>query len=132
MEKRTPAELDLERRVLAEYEQHLGRVIAVSSVCGYIGTDSVDIHLDTPALVRVVKTDPQSVVRWMDDWLDPQWDVELVEPHPALKGVDSLWVYATSYHPDESPESGDILGTWPLGIIVQEPDDGGEAPALVL
>ncbi|MFP3740992.1 hypothetical protein, partial [Burkholderia sp. SIMBA_019] len=49
--------------------------------------------LTPPAKVRVLQTDRSNIVRWCDEWVDPCWDVEVVERHPQLDHIRSLWVY---------------------------------------
>lgn len=121
-----PSAHAIEQAALKDYERHLWRVVVVKAILGHRDNESVDISLERPALVRVLPTDRESVIRWMDEWLDPVWDVELVESHPELAGLESPWVYATSYSIGEDPKPGDILGFWPLSVTSQAADAADE------
>lgn len=101
-----PSRESLEVQALLEHTDHIGRVILVSEIEGYCGNDSVSVDLDPPAMVKVCRTNTNDVIRWIDNWLDPVWDVTLVVPHPQLENVRSLWVHATSRNTDGSVEPG--------------------------
>ncbi len=88
----------IEARVLADYQHMLGRTVLVRVVSGYRGSDSVDIRLNPPAKVRIAKTEEASLKHWNDDWCDPYWEVEVVEPHPQLVGIRSTWISGSCYH----------------------------------
>lgn len=95
------SEDEIEAAALAEHESMVGKILLASVVDGYEDDDNCrDFACDPPARVRVMRTARESVLHWNDDWLDPYWDVELVEPHPVLKGVRSMWVFGTSYNVD--------------------------------
>jgi hypothetical protein len=89
------------KRVEAEFNEHFGRLLLVGFVIGYDenGTNH-ELSLDPPVLMRVGVTEDY----WLDDtcmcddWYDPRWAVEPVEPHPALVGMSYFYVYAPSYN----------------------------------
>ena len=85
---------EIEELCLADYEEHVHKILLADFVIGFRGEDSVEVYLDPPARVRVQRTtDVESdIFHWNDDWCDPYWDVELIEPHPQLADVRSLWV----------------------------------------
>lgn len=87
----------IERGALQEHEAVRGRCFRVPWVYGYKGEDSVDVHLDPPVLVRILKTSEGDVCHWNDEWLDPFWDVEVLEQRQELEDVRSTWVHGTSY-----------------------------------
>jgi hypothetical protein len=91
---------ELESWVIEDYQKILGETIFVSDLTGYVDDNTVDFGLKKPAKVKVVKTSMDSLLHWNDEWLDPYWELELVEPHPALKGVRSLWMFGDSYSLD--------------------------------
>lgn len=99
---------DLEKRARADFDTHTGRVILATTVAGYIGNDSVEIHCNPPARLRVCGSSGSSLhedlTHWNDNWLDPYWDVELAAPHPALTDARSLWTFGPSYCTDGRTE----------------------------
>ena len=94
----------LEARAQQDYRAVHGKVLLVHEVYGLDrNNDSAELTLRTPARVRVIETPPEMITRWVDEnWLDPIWDLALVEPHPDLEqaGIDSPWMYGTSYSMD--------------------------------
>jgi len=82
-----------------DYQRALGTVIEVTWVYGYTNDDSVEIQCDPPAKVRVLETPDEDLRHWVDEWLDPFWNIELSEPHPAIgANVRGLWTFGhTSY-----------------------------------
>lgn len=94
-----------EVKARTDYLRHLGCVLLADEIDGYRDDYSFTESLDPPAIVRVCKTDEQSIIRWMDDgWIDPVWDVELIVPHRQLANARSFWVYGTSYNANGSTE----------------------------
>lgn len=105
---------EIKARVLQDYQRSLGRTFLVSELYGYVGDDSRDFLLSTPALVRVVRAViPDDLYCWTDGWCDPYYSVKLVRPHPEIASAASLWVYGTSYHlnGEIEPMRGEIVPT---------------------
>ena len=100
---------EVEAKARAEYEAHLGKEVEVKAITCYANFSTFDIALDPPAKVRVEKTRTEDVLRWMDEHLDPVWDVTLLQPHPQLENMESFWIYATSYTLDGSTSPGDVI-----------------------
>lgn len=93
----------LEATAKAHHAAHLGKILLCREVTGYNDKDdSVDVICDPPARMRVCSAMAGDLEHWNDNWLDPYWDVTPVEPHPALDGIRSLWVFGTSYCTDGS------------------------------
>lgn len=89
----------IHQKIKADYEDVIGRLILVSRPTGYVDENSIIFDLKTPALVRVVKTSNDDLFHQADkDWIDPYWNIELLEPHQELKEARSLWMYGTSYN----------------------------------
>ncbi|WP_321935354.1 hypothetical protein [Paraburkholderia sp. J8-2] len=110
----------IEARVLGDYQQMLGKIVLVRVVSGYRGTDSVDVRLNPPAKVRVARTEEPSLKHWNDDWCDPYWEVELVEPHPQLEGIRSIWISGNCYHLDgQQTNVSDVIS-----VLADESDEG--------
>lgn len=100
---RTERAIELARELFAAA---LGRVFEVWELDGYIGNDSIMlVAQDEPFVVRVVHTSDDDVTRHDYEWLDPYWNVELVEPHwDAVVGgelVRSTWIYGPSAYVQE-------------------------------
>ena len=92
-----------------DHREHVGKILEVKHVQGYVNDDSVEANCNPPAKVRVLPcTHPEDLKHQVDEWLDPYWDVELVEPHPELEGVRSLWIYGISYNTKTGEKSGII------------------------
>lgn len=89
----------LEQMALDRYQELLGKVVEVRWVQGYIDDHSDDFECNPPAKVKIVETTRTDILHWNGNYLDPMYDIELVEPHPVLKDVTSLWLDAESYHP---------------------------------
>lgn len=94
-----PQKERLEARAVSEYRRLLGKEITVRRVHGYAGNSNDTDTFCGPFRVRVVETDANSVVRWMNEsdcsWLDPCIDVEIVSgPRTDIR---SAWIYGTSW-----------------------------------
>jgi hypothetical protein len=93
-----------EARAIAECEAQQGLVILTSHLVGLVGdTDrQADFRFDPPLPVRVLPVRfPDQLIRWNGEWLDPLWNVEVVQlDHPGLppEGLRSCWVYGPSYN----------------------------------
>lgn len=100
----------IEAKVMKDYAHFLGKDVLVSRISGFVGDDSTDIELSPPAKVRVESTSEQSLKRWIDGWCDPVYEVALVEDHPQLAGVRSLWIHGPSLHLNgKQTEASDIV-----------------------
>lgn len=87
-----------EDEALADYEAALGTEIQVAEITGYRDDRSVDVRLDRPIRVRVTQSSFQhDVLHWNDDFLDPIWNVELVDRPRELEGLSNFWVFGPSY-----------------------------------
>jgi hypothetical protein len=88
--------------VLDEYQLYLGKIGLTYSLSGYINeSDSVNLdNLDPPVRVRVLPTDRASLLHENDGYIDPYWNVEVLDPvyvgERLLKGLRSTWIYGKS------------------------------------
>ena len=83
----------IERKCLEDYRKYAGKIVLATSFCAVIDHDSHDIDLDEPIRVRIWdKMSDESVINWNDDYCDPYWDVELLEPHDELDKASSVWI----------------------------------------
>lgn len=92
-----------EKSVLADHENYVGKVILATMLSGYLGEtdDSVDLVFKNPIRVLVGPALRTDLVRIQDDWLDPVWNVAILdEHHPELpvEGLRSCWLHGTSYN----------------------------------
>ena len=101
-----PTRTEMEFKAMAEYQEVLGKTVLVRLVSGYKNENCDDIACDPPAKMKVVATCERDIKHRVYDWLDPYWNVEIVEPHPTLKDVTSMWVFGTSYR-----ANGDVQPT---------------------
>jgi hypothetical protein len=83
----------IENLCIEDHENHLGKILKTSLVIGYIENDSVEIYCNPPARVRVLGMQQRDMLNWTcNEWCDPNWDIDLVEPHQQLKNCSSIWV----------------------------------------
>ena len=107
------ARFALEQIAWREYRAVEGKVVLVKCLSGYDENGySCDVFFGNPVRVRVDRhANNDDICRWMDgDHLDPIWDVEIVDPgDPALAGMRSCWVHATSRSISGRIEEGDAV-----------------------
>jgi len=109
----------------ADYAKALGTIIEVGELYGYVGDDSAEWWFDPPIRVLVTKTDDDTVTRTCDEFVDPIYEVELIEPllkpehrrdgagetRKALPpDARSFWVYGKSYE-FEKKKAAKVVGT---------------------
>ena len=107
----------LEDLALADYKAVEGKVIFVKFVAGFVGddTDSSEHYFNPPIRGRVDKgQNPEhGILHWNDNYLDPYWDVTIVDrKHPQLpkEGLRSCWTDGPSY--SITGEKGDLQFTF--------------------
>lgn len=85
---------ELEALALGEYLQAVGRVMLVRVAQCMVGADSREVLFDPPARFRVTRTSREDLCHWNDEWLDPYWNIEPVDPvdHDGR----SWWVHGPS------------------------------------
>ena len=95
---------ELERLALADFAKAQGNLFNVDWVYGYVGDDSHDVRCDPPAVVRIDPTGQDSILHWCDEWLDPYWDVTILDSvgqpleNGTLAGLRSTWIHGPSYN----------------------------------
>jgi hypothetical protein len=105
-EETVKTEDEAEALALADFIRAEGRVFRAEWVSGYEGDDSRDYYPEGGVLVRVRPRrrrpgwERDDIIRWMDEHLDPCWDVDIIEPGKLPPDACSFWVYAKSYHHD--------------------------------
>jgi hypothetical protein len=90
-------------RARADYEAVKGKLIRVEYLMGYLtnGQDSQEQDFEKSIVVRVEETTPGDIDHWVDEWLDPYWNVTIVQTdHPELPkgGLVGCWVFGHSYN----------------------------------
>lgn len=69
-----------ETMTLAHFQQFVGKIVESNYLLGYRGDDPAELYFDEPIKVRIVPTDVNSgLLHWNCEWLDPYYDVELIE-----------------------------------------------------
>ena len=107
-----------EQLALQDHARHVGKVVMVRELTAYPGTsdDSQDFVFDPPLAVRVLPSSSKEVIHWVDEWLDPYWDVEIVDTaHPNLPdGLEHPWMFGISYNTEDGKFDGDgfHVETW--------------------
>ena len=95
--------------VLKDYKSHAGKILLVRHIVGYVGDTDNQVELSFPAecplRVRVEtgqdKVPEQGLFHRVDEWMDPYWDVEVVDlDHPSLpkEGLRSAYIFGNSYN----------------------------------
>lgn len=88
---------ELEQRAKQDHQEVLGRKLRVRWVYGYVeGTDDNRDYAGD-FLVRVLPTDAQSLAHWNYPWLDPYWDVEVLD-WGGMPPLRSTWISGHSYN----------------------------------
>jgi len=112
----------------ADYARVLGTIIEVGELYGYVGDDSCEWFFDPPIRVLVTKTADDTVTRMCDEFIDPIYDVELIEhllkpEHRRdldLSGfadefdilptdARSFWVYGKSYEFEKKKRASGVV-----------------------
>ncbi len=85
----------------ADFQAALGTILRPAYVYGFKDEDTSDAYTDGTVALRVIATPREDLEHTVDDWLDPYWNVEVVEdPGGLLAGMRSLWTYGPSYQFD--------------------------------
>ena len=97
----------LKKWALADYEEVLGKEIFVSEFTAYINNDSIDFNVSPPVKAKVVKTPELDIIHLNSEWLDPYWNIEILEippavwaKHPELEKITSAYMFGDSYSID--------------------------------
>ena len=92
--------IQADRTALALFDEVRGRIALVTHLMGYIGDDSRDFYTteDNPFRVLIREdTREDDVLHQVDEFIDPYWDVELLNKHPEVPSdARSFWVFGPS------------------------------------
>jgi hypothetical protein len=109
-------EAEINAKVLADYRELAGKVVLVSEVeCYDERSASVTAVCDPPVVARIRPYSGdakvrEEVTRWTDArHCDPMYDLEILEPHPALARLRPSWVYGTCRSVDGDVEPTSIV-----------------------
>lgn len=92
----------MEAEAISTYMAVAGQVVLMTEVeCYDANRDMVKIKCDPPAVGRVVRRDGdlmrRQVIRWTTEThLEPSYDIEILEPHPAFAGLRPSWIHGSS------------------------------------
>lgn len=92
----TNAMLDAQAQAMTDYRDAFGSIITVTILSGYKGDDSYEFD-GQEFKVRVLETPEADLCHWVDEFLDPYWNVEPIGTYPALEGHRSFWTFGQSY-----------------------------------
>lgn len=108
-----PTRDELEAWAVEDYEQVVGKTIWVAEFSAYVNDVSVDFNLEQPLKVKVQKTPRMDLFHWVDEWLDPYWEIEILEIpeamyelHPKLREARAPWMFGDSYSLDGKMSPG--------------------------
>lgn len=112
----------------ADYARVLGTIIEVGELYGYAGEDSAEWFFNPPIRVLVTKTSDDTVTRVCDEFVDPIYEVEVIEHllkpehrrdidlsgfaddiNSLPKDARSFWVYGKSYE-FEKKKAAKVVG----------------------
>jgi hypothetical protein len=109
---------ELEQKAREEYRRLVHRTVKVKRICGYVENDSYDFDC-AGTIVKICTTGDNEVTRRMgDDWVDPVYEVEIVEPgimHEIYgqvpDGVEprSCWIGGSALNLDGTVEPSDVI-----------------------
>lgn len=99
---------EAEERAHAEHKAYEGRLIRVVDIQAYL-LDTCDYCDVSAECVVQVRSRQEADPHWVDEWLDPYWDVDIVE-HPQKDNIEHAWIYGRSYRVDESWSPLEQLG----------------------
>lgn len=87
----------VENRALEDYRKLVGKALYVEHVIGYTNRDfSEDVFGNF--IVQIEETDERDILRWVDDWLDPVYNVIVLYPKDVC--VRLCWIMGRSYNQD--------------------------------
>jgi len=111
-----------------EYECLKGCLVRVLAINGYADEIASDTFLadmvGEPVIVRIGKASVRDDIhRWMDEWLDPAYPVEIVERGNLPDTLHSCWIYGTARSLYGGIEAGDIwavVSERPKGLDIED------------
>lgn len=82
----------------ADFAAVVGTIIRPEWICGIVDFNSCEINNDGRIAARVLDTPDADVTRTCDDFVDPYWNLEIVEdPNGETLEIDHPWTWGTSY-----------------------------------
>jgi hypothetical protein len=118
---------EAENLARADYAKVLGTIIEVDWVYGYVNDDSCEWYFDPPIRVLVTKTDDDTITSTCDEFVDPIYEVESIEPllkpehrrdgNSIVDGsrgalptdARSFWVYGKSYEFEKKKRTSGVV-----------------------
>lgn len=94
MKHKPSQERELEALALADFAEHIGVAIKVETIFGPNG--DCFAPPTQSFTVRVVSTPEDDLCHWNDEYLDPYWNVEVLD-NCGVATPDWPWIYGPSY-----------------------------------
>ena len=93
------SEKEAEAQALRDFRAVVGREVLVEHLMGYPEGEGDLEDLYERVVVRVLPTQECDLLRWNEPggFLDPYWDVEVVEGSPEAKSLRSTFIYGPSW-----------------------------------
>lgn len=116
----------LEELADSEYQDLAGKLVRVRVINGYATENSETFYPDMlgkPVIVCIsINEYTEDRHRWMDEWLDPAYSVEIIERGDLPKDLRGCWIYGNSRSLEGGFEPGDIYAVvnYPNGEKLHE------------
>lgn len=89
--------IEAEEKAKADFQRAVGTIVTVNMISGYNERDDSEDRDGCNIRVRVCPTVETDITHWVDEYLDPYWNVEPLDNPPELDGLRSFWTFGPSY-----------------------------------
>jgi hypothetical protein len=85
-------------KIKADFAAVVGKVILVLEFTGYRNDNMMSFRCDG-VKARVTPTNDADLFHAPDlEWIDPYWNLDLIDPPAEWSDLTSCWMYGTSYN----------------------------------